>query len=93
MIRFSSAHRSPFFLRFFAAVACLLPGVCLRAAAQDSAVDQIYSYRVEPSVIDSLKKGPNAEVYAYRHVIALLKSDRPIDSVNYSTMNAEVFMY
>lgn len=93
MIRFFRAHRSPIHLRLSAAVFCLLLGVCLRASAQGSTVDEIYPYRVEPSVIDSLKKGPNAEVYAYRHVIALMKSDRPIDSINFSTVNAEVFMY
>jgi len=55
--------------------------------------DGIFPYRVEPSIIESIKKGPNASVFAYRHVIALMKSDVAIDSINFSTINAHVLMY
>lgn len=63
----------------------------LRAAPSGS--DEIFPYRVEPSLIESMKKGPNASVFAYRHVIALMKSDVEIDSINFSTINAHVLMY
>lgn len=70
-----------------AATTLIAPG------AYGAAIDQVYPHRVEPSLIESLKKGPNARVYAYRQIIAMLKSDTPIDAINFSTINAHVLMY
>jgi hypothetical protein len=58
-----------------------------------SPIDEVYAHRIDPSIIESMKKGPNAQVYAYRQIIAMIKSDTPVDSINFSTVNAHVLMY
>jgi hypothetical protein len=55
--------------------------------------DDVYPYRVEPSTIEALKKGPNAQVYVYRQVIAMMKSEVPVSQANASSATSRVLVY
>jgi hypothetical protein len=92
MIFFSDIRRFRRRVLFPAATVFIALGAPL-CAAQPMPSDTVYPYRVEPSIIESIKKGPNAQVYAYRQIIAMLKSDTPMDAISYSTINAHVLMY
>ena len=48
--------------------------------------------RIDPSVLESARKGPNAEVYFNREIPVLFRSDIPVDILNLSSATASVLM-
>jgi hypothetical protein len=72
----------------------LLPLLVLAAFAAGGVARaaEPFPNRIDPSVLESAQKGPNAAVYFNREIPVLFRSDVPVDILNLSSATASVLM-
>ena len=65
-----------------------LAGVVLVARGDGDA----FSHRLDPSVLESAKMGPNASLYFRREIPVLIRSDQAVNILNLSSATANILM-
>ncbi len=77
--------------RLFRRIALLLIPILGTGFSRILAADA-FPNRLEPSVLESAKLGPNASVYVRREIPVLMRSDQAVNVLNFSSATAKILM-